>query len=98
MLRLDFDLGGEAGSQQCRGHRLAKAGLRQQQEVVLGAAHDDDGGDDPRLRSQEQRLAGRSRDVVRQHPLEEVLRVGAGHANEVPGPGGHSARKGCHAQ
>ena len=98
LLGLDLDLGREPRAKQVRAHRLPETGLGQQQEVAGLTAHDDERRDQPRLRRQEEGLARRGGDVVRQHPLQEVLRVGPGHPDVVPGPRGHSSRNRCHAQ
>ena len=42
--------------------------------------------DDPPFRRQQQRVARRLCDIVREHPLQEILRVGAAHGHEIPGP------------
>ena len=79
--------------------RLAEPRLRQQQEVVVARA-----ARRPPARSRvpsasaaAPRHARPSRDVVREHPLEEVLRVGARDPNVVAWPRRHSARHRCHA-
>ena len=54
---------------------FAELGLGEQEEVVLAAAPDDERRDQPCLRRQEERLARCFLDVVRDHPLEEVLGV-----------------------
>jgi hypothetical protein len=81
VLRLDVDLRREAGACELRAHDVAELGLRQHEEVVARAADDPERRDDPRLRRQQQRVAVLVRgDVVRDHPLQEVLRVGPRHA------------------
>jgi hypothetical protein len=77
---------------------LAEAWLGQEQKIVRLSAHDHDRSDHARLRRQEQRLAGSGRDIVREHPLEEVLGVRPGDAHKLPQAGGDSARNGSHAQ
>jgi hypothetical protein len=97
LLGFDLDLRREPGAKQCRPHRLAQAGLGEQEEVIGRTAHDDDWRDHAGLRRQEQRLAGSECDVVREHALQEVLCVGACNANELARPSGHPLRNGFHA-
>ena len=82
---LDLDLRREPGTRQGRSHGLAEAGLGQEQEILGPAADDDERCDDTRFRGEEERLAGGRGDVVRDHPLQEVLGVRARNAHVVPG-------------
>ena len=81
---------------------VAELGLGQEQEVVHAPTVDGHRGDDAALRREKKRIArlvqSQRLDVVGQHPLEEVLGVGARDPNVVARPRGHSARNGCHAQ
>ncbi len=67
---------------------VPELGLGQQQEVLGTAPPDPERGDHPRLRGQKQRLAALALaerlDVVREHPLEVVLRVRARDTDERP--------------
>jgi hypothetical protein len=67
---------------------LALSGLRQHEEVVVTAPQDEERRDHPGLRGEEERrarLAGRQRlDVVRDHPLQVVGRIGPRDADELP--------------
>ena len=85
-LGLDLALGREPGAQQRRPHGLAEPTLGEKQEVVVRPAHHAHRRDDPPLRRQQQRVARRLRDVVREHPLEEILGIRPAHADEVPLP------------
>src|SRR4051794_3428178 len=81
LLRLDVDFRREARALQLSAHRVAELRLGEQQEVVGRTPVDAEGRDDPRLRRQEQRVAHVvCGDVVRDHPLQEVLRVRPRHA------------------
>ena len=95
---LDLDLRREPRSEQGRANGLSETGLGQKQELLGRSPDDDERRDQPRLRREKERRAGRGGDVVRQHPLEEVLRVGPGHPDEVAGPRSHFSRNRCHAQ
>src|SRR3954465_10882489 len=84
-LRLDLALGGEARAQQRRADRLRERGVGDQQERLRPLAYDSPWRDDPAVRRQQQgrarlaRLEGR--DLVREHALEEVRRLRAGHGH-----------------
>ena len=92
LLRLDLDLGREPRAKQRRADRLAETRLGQEQEVVIGAAHDDERRDQPSLGREQHGAARRLGHVVREHALEEVLRVGPRDPNVVARPGRDSAR------
>ena len=96
LLGLDLDLRGEPGAQESGAHRITEPGLGEQQEVVVGAAHDDEWRDQAGLRRQEHRPARRLFDVVREHALQEVGRVGTGDPHVVARARCNSARDGCH--
>jgi hypothetical protein len=96
LLRLDLDLGREPRAKERRCDVLAEPRLGQEQEVVIGAAHDDDRRDQPRLGREQHGAAGRLGDVVREHALEEVLRIGARDPDVVTRAARNSARHRCH--
>ena len=88
LLGLDLAPCAQAHPRQLRAHDLAQAQLGQQQEVVVGSSQHDERRDHARLRGEEQRgarLPERERlDVVRDHPLQVVRRVGPDDADELP--------------
>ena len=90
LLELDLAARAEAHPQQLLAHRLAQLGLRQEEEVLRAAAPDGERRDHPGLRREEQGLARVARDVVREHPLEEVLGVGSVHGDVRTGAAGVS--------
>ncbi len=79
----------EARAEQGPHERLFRLGLAEEEEVVVGAPPRDERGDDPRLRRQEERLAGvadgERLDVVRHHPVEVRRRVRPLHRDVRPG-------------
>ena len=86
-LGLDLDLRGKAEAHELASDALTELRLGREQEVLRPAPDHDERRDDARLRGEEQRLARCvqvERDVVRQHSLEVVLRVGPGDADEGP--------------
>ena len=91
-LRLDRALRGEAEAGQLPGDHLPERRLGEEQEVVGRAAQHGQRCDQPRLRGQQQRLAGLARaerlDVVRDHPLQVGGGVGPGDADVRARPGG----------
>ena len=91
---LDLALRGEAHPRELARDDLAQLRLGQQEEVVLLAPGNPHGRDQPRLRRQQQRVTGAAdrnrRDAVREHALQVVLRLGAGHAHVRARAGGDS--------
>jgi hypothetical protein len=85
LLGLDLDLRREAPPHELGADALAQLRFREQEEVVVAAPEDDERRDHARLRRQQQRLAGLARaegnDVVRDHPVEELLGCWAGDAH-----------------
>ncbi len=90
LLELDLGPGREPGAQELRPYHLPERRLRQEQEVVLRAAHDPQRGDYASLRRQQQRIAHVAKcqrlDVVRDHPLEELPGLRSRNAHEGSGP------------
>jgi hypothetical protein len=79
--RLELDLGREAHAEQRRAHDVPEPFLGQQEIVLLATLHDDQRSDHPGLRRQQQRGARRLLDVVRDHSLEEILRIRSADGN-----------------
>ena len=77
LLELDLAARAEPHPQQLLAHPLAELGLRQEQEILRSASPDRERRDHASLRREEQGLAPVTRDVVREHPLEQILGVGA---------------------
>ena len=75
LLGLDLDLRREACAKEGTLQGGAKAGLGQEEKVVLAASDDRHRGDHAGLGRQQESLAGRLRDLVREHAVEEVRRV-----------------------
>jgi hypothetical protein len=92
LLELDLALRGKSRPQERAAHGLAQTGLGEKQEVVVAAPDDPKRRDDPPFRRQKQRVAGRLRDVVREHALEEVLGIRAADANVLALPLGNCHR------
>ena len=93
---VDLGLRGEAPPHERPPHALSEPPLGQQQVVVGGPPPGDERREHTGLEGQEQRLARGARldrgDVVREYPVQEVLRVRPGDADEVPwteGDAGH---------
>jgi hypothetical protein len=86
LLELDLGLRREPEANELSPHAFTEVGLREEQEVVARAADDPQRGDHARLRIQQQRVArlavAERGDFVRDHALEQRLRIGAGHAHE----------------
>ncbi len=88
LLGLDLDPGAQTQSRQVPEHHVAELGLGQQQEVVVGSPPDDERRNHARLRGQQERLADVLRDIVRHHPLEELLGVWPAHGDVRARPEG----------
>jgi hypothetical protein len=95
-LGLDLALGGETGSDQGGANRFPQSRLGQEQEVVLSSPHHDERSDHPTLRREQERLARRACDLVRQHALEEIARVRPTHGDVVAWPERSGGREGLH--
>src|SRR5205085_3634472 len=96
-LRLDLRLRREAEAQQLVPDALAELGFGEDEVVVLIAPQHAERRDHARLRGQQQRVAGltdRERlDVVRDHPLQVLARIGTGDANERARSPNNSTRR-----
>ena len=97
LLRLDLALGGEPPAQQGPAHRIAELGLGEKQEVVLAAPPDAQRSDQPPLRREQEGVDEIvARHVVRQEPLQEILRVRPGDAHVRARAEGDPCRRNCH--
>jgi hypothetical protein len=96
VLRLDLDLRREAGASERRSDDLAEPVLGQKEVVVIVAANDDHRCDDSGLRRQQQSRTGRALDVVRDHSLQKVLRLGAANGDIVARPDRCARRNDSH--
>jgi len=86
--RLDLDLGCESEVPELGDEPLGETAVGGEEVVVDSPAKHGHGRDHAGLRGEQQRLAGLTGvdgDVLRQHPLQEVLRVRPDDADEVAG-------------
>ncbi len=100
LLHLDLALRREPRADERRPDPLTEPGLGEEQEVLDPTAQNDERRDHPRLRGEEERLAGLADperlDVVRDHRLQVALRAGPAHADELAWATGDACRGNGH--
>ena len=90
LLRRDVHLGAQPHAHEVAQHHAAELRLGEQEEVVGASAPDGERRDHAGLRGEEQRLTRLLGNVVRDHSLEEVLRVRAPNADVRTRPNGNT--------